>query len=262
MRRLIPTRRGFTLAELFVVVGILTAIGLVLLPAISRSGSAYFRERIECRKQLKQITLALGNYEAEYGSLPPAVLTDAAGTPLHSWRTLILPFLDEGGDGQRLYDQLDLSQPWDAPVNQAACEAVFEGDSHPFRCPSCEAGSHATTYLAVLPERGQWGGPLTAVANQSADGSMDGAVDARSPDAVLFVEVPDELAEPWMKPVDIDRAGLRRADEYNTTVGPHHHHAAFGNGPVKDVYRWSDFFDDNDSEAGGNDDGIVAIDRD
>ena len=45
--------------------------------------------------------------------VPPAYFADESGKPLHSWRVLILPFLDEGA----LYKQYDFSEPWDGPNN-------------------------------------------------------------------------------------------------------------------------------------------------
>ena len=45
-----------------------------------------------CVNNLKQIALALHNYEEVYKVLPPAYTVDAQGRPLHSWRTLILPY--------------------------------------------------------------------------------------------------------------------------------------------------------------------------
>ena len=50
---------------------------------------------------------------SEYGVLPPAYVADASGRPMHSWRVLILPFLDQ----QSLYNQYDFREPWDGPHN-------------------------------------------------------------------------------------------------------------------------------------------------
>ena len=43
---------------------------------------------------LKQIGLALLNYEQTNGRLPPAAVADKQGKAMHSWRTLILPYLE------------------------------------------------------------------------------------------------------------------------------------------------------------------------
>ena len=58
---------------------------------------------------LKQIGLAFHNYADAYRSFPPAVIYGPDGKPWHSWRVLLLPFLEQ----QPLYEQYDFSQPWD-----------------------------------------------------------------------------------------------------------------------------------------------------
>ncbi|MEZ6062675.1 MAG: DUF1559 domain-containing protein [Planctomycetaceae bacterium] len=56
---------------------------------------------------LKQIGLALLNYHDIHGSYPPAYIAGDDGRPAHSWRVLILPFIDN----QPLYDQYDFRYP-------------------------------------------------------------------------------------------------------------------------------------------------------
>src|SRR5262245_6014980 len=53
--------------------------------------------------------------ERHGGRLPPAILYDEQGRPLHSWRVLILPYLEE----EALYHQFRLDEPWDSPHNLA-----------------------------------------------------------------------------------------------------------------------------------------------
>ena len=79
-------------------------------------------------QNLKQIELALFNYESTYHALPPAYTVDAEGNALHSWRTLILPYLDQ----TQLYEKIDLSKPWNDPVNAEA----FNTRVPVFQCPS------------------------------------------------------------------------------------------------------------------------------
>src|SRR5262245_19381933 len=67
----------------------------------------------DCVMHLKQIALALLNYQDRYGYLPPAIVADANGKPLHSWRVLILPFLG----GEDVYAKYDFNEPWNGPNN-------------------------------------------------------------------------------------------------------------------------------------------------
>ncbi len=89
---------------------------VVLLPCMVkvRDGAAW----IESASQLKTIGQAIRNYHEAYGKLPPAVVYDKEGRPLHSWRVLLLPFLE----GQSLYSQIHLDEPWDSPHNKPLLE--------------------------------------------------------------------------------------------------------------------------------------------
>ena len=84
-----------------IVIKVIKVLGvIVILIALSTFPAAYRtpREAVRCAQcvdNLKQIALALNNYEQEYNALPPAYTVDADGRPLHSWRTLILPYLEE-----------------------------------------------------------------------------------------------------------------------------------------------------------------------
>jgi hypothetical protein len=66
---------------------------------------------------LSQVALAMHAYADVEGSgrLPPAVVYDKDGTPLLSWRVLILPYVEQKG----LYERFKLDEPWDSPHNIA-----------------------------------------------------------------------------------------------------------------------------------------------
>lgn len=57
--------------------------------------------------------MAVANYHDAYGCLPPAYVADSNGRPMHSWRVLVLPYLDKD-----LADQYRLDEPWDGPNNR------------------------------------------------------------------------------------------------------------------------------------------------
>ncbi|HSG73025.1 MAG TPA: DUF1559 domain-containing protein, partial [Planctomycetaceae bacterium] len=103
--------RGFTLLEVIVVFLVIVVLIALLMPVTRNAGPA--ARRWACKNNLKQIGLALHNYHDSFGTFPPAYTVDADGKPLHSWRTLILPFVEQ----QSLYDSIDLTKPWDDPAN-------------------------------------------------------------------------------------------------------------------------------------------------
>ncbi len=91
--------RGFTLVELLVVITIIGILIALLLPAVQATREA--ARRVSCLNNLTQIGLALQNYDAAYGVLPPGTI-DKQG-PIHNvptgyhmgWLVQILPYLGE-----------------------------------------------------------------------------------------------------------------------------------------------------------------------
>lgn len=84
---------------------------VALFPAIGAARTMVHKR--SCESNLIQIGIALRAYEAAHGTLPPAYIPDATGKPMHSWRVLLLPFLNEQG----LYARYDFDEPWDGPNN-------------------------------------------------------------------------------------------------------------------------------------------------
>jgi hypothetical protein len=124
-------KRDSTVAHLlFVFVVILLLIGL-LLPSVQSAREA--SRRSQCLNNIRQLWLACLNYEAKHGALPPAYVADANGKPMHSWRVLILPYLEQ----QALYDQYNFDEPWNGPNNSKLAGQMPDV----FRCPSSEGAT-------------------------------------------------------------------------------------------------------------------------
>lgn len=108
--------RAFSLVELLVVIAVIGILISLLLPAVqsAREGA----RRMQCRNNMKQVSLAVINYENAHKCYPPAGLCGPRtqdmlegpffprGGQMISWVVLVLPFMEE----QSLYQQFNLSQ--------------------------------------------------------------------------------------------------------------------------------------------------------
>jgi len=98
-------KRGFTLIELLVVIAIIAILIALLLPAVQQAREA--ARRSTCKNNMKQLGLALHNYNETHKTLPPGAINPAGvststsyfGTETlalnHTAHVLLLPFLDQ-----------------------------------------------------------------------------------------------------------------------------------------------------------------------
>lgn len=187
-----PSQKGNAIGLVLKIV--LGLFGVVLLlglfsPMVRTARPAAYR--MACSNNLKQISLALHNYQSQYGSFPPAFTADAEGQTLHSWRTLILPYMEQNA----LYEQIDLSKPWNDPVNQAPFETALPV----YACPQTSVGGNGTTYFAYVGEHSciQIGG--TTQNEYEVAIALNG---------VCVLELDQSEAVPWMQPIDVNRGKM------------------------------------------------------
>lgn len=125
---------GFTLIELLVVIAIIAILIALLLPAVQQAREA--ARRTQCKNNLKQIGLAIHNYESTYSRLPSAGqgTTFTATGPVttfgpHSLFSQILPMLDQSNT----YSRFDFNFAYNgSPGNIAAAQQAIPA----FVCPS------------------------------------------------------------------------------------------------------------------------------
>lgn len=135
--------------------------------------------------------MAVANYEANHGHYPPAYILGPDGKPWHSWRILILPYIE----GQAIYDQYDFNEPWDGPNNRKLAglmPQIYRFSSHE------EANTQITNYLAVVGQETLWPGEGTTHSDEVTDGLGQ---------TIQIVEN-SGLGVHWMEPRDLDFATM------------------------------------------------------
>jgi prepilin-type processing-associated H-X9-DG protein len=171
------------------VLGVLLFVAL-LLPMFSMPREAV--RRAHCMNNLRQIGLAMSAYHDAHQCFPPAYTSDTKGRPLHSWRTLVLPYLEYGG----LYDQLRLAEPWNSPHNKAVFASAET--PAPYRCPSGRDDPQYTSYAMVVGPGTVSDGPNSRRREDVRDGLNK---------TVIVVEAAGH-GIPWYEPRDLDFAHM------------------------------------------------------
>lgn len=219
VRRLVPS----TLVEWFVVGGISACLAALLTPAVTSNCGR--RAMASCEMNLHSIGQALRAYHDTYGSFPAAYVADEQGTPMHSWRVLLLPFLDE----QALYDEYRFDEPWNGSHNsrlEGRIPSVYQSRFEPIVAGERDG---LTTSVAALI------GPATAWPGADAL-RLDDISDELS-ETLLVVEVARSGIH-WMEPRDLDIAHMAETvnSERGLGVSSRHErgaHALFADNSVR-----------------------------
>jgi prepilin-type processing-associated H-X9-DG protein len=157
----------------------------ILLPAVQSSSSPGHFGR--CANNLKRLGLALHLYHEDHGSFPPAYIADDDGKPMHSWRVLLLPYLEE----KIAYGKYRWDEPWNGPNNSRLGINPYD-----FQCSADQAtfGSSMTSYVLVTGP----GTPFPDGASTKIDDFRDGVANT-----ILIVEVANSGIH-WMEPRDLN----------------------------------------------------------
>ncbi|RMG01186.1 MAG: DUF1559 domain-containing protein, partial [Planctomycetota bacterium] len=139
-----------------------------------------------CFNNLKRIGLALHAFYDRHHYFPPSRYEDPSKP---SWRTAILPYLDEA-DIARRYEREGWTIPWDDPKHAQTVASKIDV----FRCPAAtELPANGTSYVRVVGP-----GTMGEVGKEITFGNIrDG-----SSNTILVVEWPYSRI-PWAKPEDI-----------------------------------------------------------
>jgi hypothetical protein len=137
-------------------------------------------QRVSCCGRLRQLGLALLNYEHANGAFPTATTADG----LHSWRTTLLDYCDEG----QLASEIDTTIPWDSH----ALSPFRNSMPDIYRCYGSGQSDTKTTFYCVRAPNGIW---------QDRPIALEDIVDGPSKTLLL-----KELRLPginWMQPTDV-----------------------------------------------------------
>jgi len=145
--------------------------------------------RVQCANNLKQLAYALHNYHSDHGVFPPAFIPDKDGKPMHSWRVLLLPYVEE----KSRYDKYNFNEPWDGPNNSKLLNPV----PWVYACPSdirtARGTSPWTSYVAVVGPRTAWPGASARKMSEITDGTA----------STILVMEDQSTNIPWMEPRDL-----------------------------------------------------------
>lgn len=148
--------------------------------------------QIACSSQLCAVNLALYQYHDEHGCFPPAFIRGTDGKRMHSWRILIMKYLD-----RPTYDAYDFQEPWDGLHNR---RLLGTSAAHFLRCPvGSPDDSTYTDYVAVVGSRTAFPGAATTTLIPLA--RYDGKPGSR--DMILIVEIANSDIK-WTEPRDLD----------------------------------------------------------
>jgi hypothetical protein len=181
-----PTRRGWMTVSVGIIVLILLVWGGYWYS--ENYGMRHAALRIHSANNLKQIGLAIHNYDEAHGHLPNNTYAPD-GTPLLSWRVHILPYMEY----EVLYKKFKLDEPWDGPNNLPLIREI----PTPYARPGEAYGRGTLTYYRGFSNAG-------AVFERRPSGqfiSWDSIKDGAS--NTIFVVEAGEAVE-WTRPDDLD----------------------------------------------------------
>ncbi len=164
-------RRGFTLIELLVVIAIISVLIALLLPAVQSAREA--ARRIQCTNNLKQIGIALHNYESSWNCLPAAGQGGIAEVYLNfTGYSQILPYLEQGNAFNATNFNVSLQYGssgyfgWSFPSNTT----TFQFQSSTFLCPSNRTSGEVGSSLT---DPFTWSVPRAAVTDYLFNAGAD-----------------------------------------------------------------------------------------
>jgi prepilin-type N-terminal cleavage/methylation domain-containing protein/prepilin-type processing-associated H-X9-DG protein len=157
-------RRGFTLVELLVVIGIIAVLISVLLPTLGRARES--GRRVACLSNLRQVSLAVLMYEQQWKRLPgpslpailgydvvniePPILTDYYKSRVLTNRDVLMKYVNNSKSVFNCPSALDMTAaatPWNSssPYFNKVLAYTYKINNQRHTIPSFFFGSHTST---------------------------------------------------------------------------------------------------------------------
>jgi hypothetical protein len=139
--------------------------------------------RAQSTNNLRQIAIAMYNYQDTNKAFPPQAIYDKNGKALLSWRVLILPYLDQDA----LYKEFKLDEPWDSPQNKKLLAKMPR--TYQMGAPKEKFG---TFYQGFVGPKAFFEGKRGIGVGDIKDGTSN---------TIMIVEAGKDV--PWTKPEDL-----------------------------------------------------------
>lgn len=185
-----PKPGGSGLKILLIILGVVGLFGLLCVGGavgLMFWGVSSIRQTassLKSQNNMKQIVLAMHNYNDDHQKLPAASLKTKDGKPGLSWRVALLPYIEQGN----LHKQFKLDEPWDSPNNIKLLNQM----PNTYASPGEEGGT-TTHYRVFVGNGAMFDHDKSLFFTDITDGTSN---------TVAFVEATN--AVPWTKPEELD----------------------------------------------------------
>jgi prepilin-type processing-associated H-X9-DG protein len=173
----------FSIRAMLILMAVIGVVGGSFVSAVRKARDA--ARTSTCHGRLYYLAHALHIYHDIYDTFPPAVVTGPDGRPWHSWRTLILPIIEQ----RELYADYRFDEPWNGPSNRALSSAALSA----FHCDADTGPTTNTSYVAITGPGTMWPDGQSLSLSEIPNGGKD---------TIMLVEITGSGIH-WMEPRDL-----------------------------------------------------------
>jgi prepilin-type processing-associated H-X9-DG protein len=161
---------------------------LVFVFPLTLLGNDELSPEAQCAKNMQTLVRAIHAYHDTHDQFPPPASRGTDNKPLHSWRVLILPFIEGQAE---LYKAIRLNERWDSEHNKQFHDKMPKI----FRCPACTLGNPERDTIYCLAV----GNDMISI--PISRGITYGDVHDGTSNTILMVERKTPVC--WMDPTDV-----------------------------------------------------------